>query len=464
MASLPTITPTLLLVDDDVIIAESLEYVLSDEYQVSIAHDREDCIDRLKQMSSPPRLALVDLGLPPDTHKPDEGFAVIDFINEHYPDTRIIVLSGQDDHKYVAGAKKLGAVDFVAKPCDVAELKARLKKQVDHGQPPAEGHQSIDGIIGKSPAIELLRMQIKQLANSPYPVLIQGESGSGKELTAQNLHRYSQRRDKPFLTLNCAAFNGELLESQLFGHARGAFTGAAESKRGFFEEAADGTLFLDEIADLPLDLQAKLLRVLENGEYYRIGETQSRTSRARVLAASNKDLLRAIDQGYFREDLYHRLSVLTLRVPSLKERGDDKLVLLEYFQQQMDSQLIGFTLDEESKALWQAYDFPGNVRELRNIIIRLSAKFPGQTIKSGVLEQEMTGIRSRIGDSNETELFRKNLTGQGFQLNEELKRIEKTYIDLALKESENNMSKAAALLGVNRSTLYGRMDKTGEQQ
>ena len=220
---------------------------------------------------------------------------------------------------------------------------------------------------------------------------------------------------------------------------------------------------LDEIADLPLDLQAKLLRVLENGEYYRIGETQSRTAQARVLAASNKDLLQAIDQGRFREDLYHRLSVLTLRVPNLNERGDDKLVLLEYFQQQMDPQLIGFRLDEDSKALWQAYDFPGNVRELRNIIIRLSAKYPGQTIKPAVLVQEMTGRRSQNGDNNETEVFRKNLNSEGFQLNDELKRIEKAYIDLALKESANNMSKAAALLGVNRSTLYGRMDKTGEQ-
>ena len=463
MSSIPSQAPSLLLVDDDAIIAESLEYVLSDEYRVSIAHDRKDCINRLKQMTSPPHLALVDLGLPPDTHKPDEGFAVIDFINEHYPDTRIIVLSGQDDRKFVAGAKKLGAVDFVAKPCDVAELKARLKKQVDYGRPQAEGHQAIDGIVGHSPAIELLRMQIKQLADSPYPVLIQGESGSGKELTAQNLHRCSQRRDKPFLTLNCAAFNGELLESQLFGHARGAFTGATESKRGFFEEAGNGTLLLDEIADLPLDLQAKLLRVLENGEYYRIGETQSRTAQARVLAASNKDLLQAIDRGRFREDLYHRLSVLTLRVPNLNERGDDKLVLLEYFQQQMDPQLIGFRLDEDSKALWQAYDFPGNVRELRNIIIRLSAKYPGQTIKPAVLVQEMTGRRSQNGDNNETEVFRKNLNSEGFQLNDELKRIEKAYIDLALKESANNMSKAAALLGVNRSTLYGRMDKTGEQ-
>ena len=281
-------------------------------------------------------------------------------------------------------------------------------------------------------------------------------------MAAQNLHSCSQRKAHPFLTLNCAAFNDELLASQLFGHARGAFTGATESKPGFFEEAGQGTLLLDEIADLPIDLQAKLLRVLENGEYYRVGETQPRMSKARVLAASNKNLIEAIDKGLFREDLYHRLSVLSIRVPSVNEREQDKLVLLEFFQQKLDQQLKSFVLDDESKKLWMLYDFPGNVRELRNIIIRLSAKYPGQTIKKSVLEQEMMQLTSRHGDLNEMDVFRKNLKAKGFQLNDELKRIEKEYINLALQESLNNMSKAASMLGVNRSTLYGRMDRTEE--
>lgn len=452
--------PSLLLVDDDSIIAESLEYVLSDEYRVTVAKDREQGMHMLGSMLTPPQLALIDLGLPPDTHKPDEGFALIEYINEHFPTTRVLVLSGQDGKKYVDGAKKLGAVDFVAKPCDVAELKVRLKKQLEIVNHPSLAISSIKGIEGQSPVIELLRMQIKQLADSPYPVLIQGESGSGKELTAQNLHSCSQRAEMPFLTLNCAAFNGELLESQLFGHAKGAFTGATESRKGFFEEVGNGTLFLDEIADLPLDLQAKLLRVLENGEFYRLGETQPRKASARVLAASNKNLLEAIDEGRFREDLFHRLSVLTIHVPSMKDRDGDKVLLLEFFQQQMDQQLIGFTLDDEAKALWQAYDFPGNVRELRNIIIRLSAKYPGQQVKKATLEQEMTAMKSRASDFGEMELFRHNLKTEGFQLNDELKRIEKQYIELALAENQNNMSKAASMLGVNRSTLYGRLDRT----
>ena len=456
--------PTLLLVDDDSIISESLKYVLSDEYDVVLAFDRKDCIRQLNSLLPLPQLALVDLGLPPDTHKPDEGFAVIEYICEHFPATKVIVLSGQDDRKYVDIAKKMGAVDFVAKPCDVAELKARLKKYADSSEQLSRELRPVTGIIGQSPAIELLRMQIKQLADSPYPVLIGGESGSGKELTAQNLHSCSHRSEHPFLTLNCAAFNGELLESQLFGHARGAFTGATESKRGFFEEAGAGTLLLDEIADMPIDLQAKLLRVLENGEYYRLGETHPRTATARVLASSNKDLVTAIKQGLFREDLYHRLSVLTIRVPGVAERSEDKMVLLDYFQTQVGQQIKGFELDDSSRQLWESYNFPGNVRELRNIIIRLSAKYPGQTIKRAALEQELMESPSLGSESDELVVFRKNLNTENFELNNELKRIEKEYINLALQESANNMSKAASMLGVNRSTLYGRLDRNEEEK
>jgi DNA-binding NtrC family response regulator len=452
------VAPALLLVDDDAIIAESLEYILSDEYRVSVAADRTQCIELLKRQAEPPALALVDLGLPPDTHKPDEGFALIEYLHRYYPQTRIVVLSGQDERRHVDSARSLGAVDFIPKPCDVAELKARLKQHLGAVESGAL-NDALTGIVGQSPAIELLRMQVKQLADSPYPVLIEGDSGSGKELAAKYLHEYSSRQGQPFLILNCAAFNGELLESQLFGHARGSFTGAREEKRGFFEEAAEGTLFLDEIADLPLDLQAKLLRVLENGEYYRIGETRPRHAGARVLAASNKSLLDAVDQGEFREDLYHRLSVLSLRVPTLDERGSDKQLLLDYFKQQIDSRLKGFELDDAALALWNDYQFPGNVRELRNIVIRLSAKYPGQTIKAPVLAQEMTAKRARDGKVSENEWLQANLHSDGFQLNDELRRVEQRYIELALKACDNNMSKAAAMLGVNRSTLYGRMER-----
>ncbi len=456
--------PTLLLVDDDAIIADSLEYVLSEEYQVERASDRQSSFALIDKLVDSPSLALVDLGLPPNTHRPDEGLAVIRKISQMHPSTRVLVLSGQDDKQHLFQAKEDGAVDFISKPCDIAEIKVRLKRQIVAGGGEA-GHGDIEGIVGSSEEIELLRQQIRQIADSPYPVLIEGESGSGKEVTARNLHRCSSRKHEPFLTLNCAAFNGELLESQLFGHVKGAFTGATETKKGFFEEVASGTLLLDEIADLPLDLQAKLLRVLEDGEFYRLGETQPRHSSARVLAATNKDIFAAMRNKEFREDLYHRLSVLTVRVPSLNERDGDKLELLDYFIEQVAEQVAPFKLDEAALKLWDAYTFPGNVRELRNIIIRLSAKYPGQTIKPEVLQREMTGLQrhDQAADDHD-DWLRAALNDAGFQLDQLLKSVEKKAIEAAMRVHGGNVSKAAAMLGINRTTLYGRMDRLDDRE
>ena len=456
--------PTLLLVDDDAIIADSLEYVLSEEYQVERASDRPSSFELISKMSDSPTLALVDLGLPPNTHRPDEGLAVIRKISQMHPSTRVLVLSGQDNKKHVFQAKEDGAVDFISKPCDIAEIKVRLKKQIIAGGGDDAGYGDIEGIVGTSEEIELLRQQIRQIADSPYPVLIEGESGSGKEVTARNLHRCSSRKQEPFLTLNCAAFNGELLESQLFGHVKGSFTGATETKKGFFEEVGSGTLLLDEVADLPHDLQAKLLRVLEDGEYYRLGETQPRHSSARVLAATNKDIFAAIRNNEFREDLYHRLSVLTVRVPSLDERNGDKHELLLYYMQQVAEQVAPFKLDDDALKLWNGYTFPGNVRELRNIIIRLSAKYPGQTIKPDVLKREMSGLQRHNGEPNSADWLNQALHDADFQLDRVLKSVEKEAIDLAMREHDGNVSKAAAMLGINRTTLYGRMDRLDDKE
>ncbi len=463
MPKINTNKPTLLLVDDDAIIADSLEYVLSDEYQIERAVDRPSSFETLSKMKESPALALVDLGLPPDTHKPDEGLAVIRKISQMHPSTRVLVLSGQDNKKHVLQAKEDGAVDFIAKPCDIAEIRMRLKKQLEAGGGKA-GESGIEGLIGSSQAIELLRMQIRQLADSPYAVLIEGESGTGKEVTARNLHRCSTRKREPFLTLNCAAFNGDLLESQLFGHTKGSFTGATETKKGFFEEAGSGTLLLDEVADLPLDLQAKLLRVLENGEFYRIGETKPRHASVRVLSATNKELAVVIRNGQFREDLYHRLSVLTVRVPSLHERSGDKVELLDYFKQQASEQILTFQLDDDALSLWNDYTFPGNVRELRNIVIRLSTKYPGQTIKPEVLKLEMTGPMQPGNKTSREDWLRRCLFSEEFQLDQMLKSVEKELVELAMQEHHGNVSKAASMLGVNRTTLYGRMDRFEEEK
>ena len=451
--------PTLLLVDDDAIIADSLEYVLRDEYQIERASDRQTSFDLIDTMPDSPTLALVDLGLPPNTHRPDEGLAVIRKISQMHPSTRVLVLSGQDNKKHVFQAKEDGAVDFISKPCDIAEIKVRLKQQMVAAGGINGDHGDIEGIVGSSREIELLRMQIRQIADSPYPVLIEGESGSGKEIAARNLHRCSSRKLEPFMTLNCAAFNGDLLESHLFGHVKGAFTGATDTRKGFFEEAGSGSLLLDEVADLPLDLQAKLLRVLENGEYYRLGETRPRHASARVLAATNKDIFAAIRQGQFREDLYHRLSVLTVRVPSLDERNGDKLELLEYFMREVAEQVATFKLDDDSLALWNSYTFPGNVRELRNIVIRLSAKYPGQTIKPEVLRREMSAMYPGDDGDDPGEWLERKMREPAFELDQLLKNVEKDAIDLALRRHDGNVSKAAEMLGINRTTLYGRIDR-----
>jgi two-component system nitrogen regulation response regulator GlnG len=268
---------------------------------------------------------------------------------------------------------------------------------------------------------------------------------------------------RPYFSLNCAAISPQLVEPTLFGYVKGAFTGAAANKAGFFEDAADGTLFLDEVGELPLDMQAKLLRVLENGEYQRVGETQRRTARCRVIAATNRDLRRAVREGSFRADLYHRLSVFTLSVPPLRELAEDRLLLLEHFRRQSDRP---FELDGPATERWLRYDFPGNVRELRNIVIRLSAKYPGQRLSAAELEPELdVDIATRDEGRNALvdQALRQLERGGQFDLDQTLKAWERAYIEAALRLTRGNVSQAAKLLGVNRTTLYSRMS-TGEER
>jgi two-component system nitrogen regulation response regulator GlnG len=253
------------------------------------------------------------------------------------------------------------------------------------------------------------------------------------------------------------------VEPTLFGHVKGAFTGAATTKAGFFEDAGDGTLFLDEIGELPLDMQAKLLRVLENGEYQRVGETQRRTARCRVIAATNRDLRRAVREGSFRADLYHRLSVFTLSVPPLRELENDKLLLLEHFRRRSERP---FELDQAATERWLRYHFPGNVRELRNIVIRLSAKYPGQRLSVAELEPELDvdiGTEDGSKDPLVDQALRQLQRGGQFDLDETLKAWERGYIEAALRLTGGNVSQAAKLLGINRTTLYSRMS-SGEEK
>lgn len=456
--------PSLLLVDDDPLISESLAFVLKDSFTVYAVSTREEAKRLLYTLPVKPNLALIDLGLPPNPHSPDEGFLLVSELLTFNPAIKILILSGQDSLENVRHALTLGAVDFIPKPCDMNLLKARLKHQVmilEAEQHKPQAKQKECGLIGQSTAMEMLRAQIKQFANSPFSVLIQGESGTGKELVAQCLHSQSQRAEAPCLIVNCAAFTSELLEAQLFGHAKGAFTGANIARSGFFEEANQGSLILDEIGEMPLQLQSKLLRVLENGEYYRLGETKVRQSNARIIAASNRDLRDEVMKGDFRGDLYHRLTVLTIKVPALHERDDDKFLLLKHFQDFYADMGTLFQLDEDAKTCWKGYHFPGNVRELRNIVIRLGAKYANQLINKALLQEELeTPMTSdRIKDMDSDQTITQQLSQGNFSLDEVLLEWERRYINAALKLSQANLSQAARFLGINRTTLYSKMQR-----
>jgi DNA-binding NtrC family response regulator len=443
----PREKPALLVVDDDPLIADTLAFALGTEYAVYTCESRAHAIELVRQLAAPPPLALVDLGLPPAPHAPDEGFRLIADLLAHSPKMKIFVLSGQNDAANARHARALGAWEFVAKPADAASLARALARGL--AAPSAEDAD----FVGASPALAKLKSQIAQFAAAPYPVLIEGESGSGKELAAARLHRLSPRAGRPYLSLNCAAISPQLVEPTLFGHVKGAFTGAAATKAGFFEDADEGSLFLDEIGELPLDMQAKLLRVLENGEYQRVGETQRRTARCRVIAATNRDLRRAVREGAFRADLYHRLSVFTLSVPPLRELDQDKLLLLDHFRK--DS----FEFDDGARARWLRYDFPGNVRELRNIVLRLGAKYPGQRLSVAELEPELD-VESEVKDKSGIleQALRQLERGAPFDLDQTLKAWERAYIEAALRLTHGNVTQAAKLLGINRTTLYSRME------
>lgn len=465
-ASIETNT-SLLLVDDDPLILEGLGFVLRKQYKLITADSRQHAIDNINRHETIPSLALIDLGLPPYPHKPDEGFTLIRELLSLQPNMKVLVLSGQDNDVNIQHALSIGAVDFIAKPAEPDLLLARLQ----HHQRLHEIDQQRDAqkavpIIGDSVSMQMVNDQISQFADSPFPVLIEGDSGTGKELVARALHDNSIRRDEPYLAINCAAIAPDLLEAQLFGHAKGAFTGAAHEHKGFFIEVGKGTLFLDEIGELPIALQSKLLRVIESGEFYRIGETKELRSEARIVAATNKNLAGEISAGNFRNDLYHRLSILNIKLPALNQRGDDVFLLLNAFIESYSETVSPFVLDDGARELWQQYDYPGNVRELRNIVIRLGTKYPGQSVNKEQLSSELeTQLSANALVDNETsvsdEMITKQIKAGDFDLDKLIDEIESRSIRIALEMNGNNVSKAAKSLKINRTTLYSRVQKLG---
>jgi DNA-binding NtrC family response regulator len=465
--------PDLLIVDDDPLITDTLNFVLSRDFSVYVADSRTQVKSLLRQLERAPELALIDLGLPPTPHRPDEGFRLISELVAYSPGIKIVVLSGQSDETNARHARTLGAIEFVAKPAEPETLKNLLKRSLEIRD--AElGAAADSGMIGKSPPVDKLRQQVAQFADAPFPVLIEGESGSGKELVAKSLHLTSTRSSRPFLALNCAAISPTLVEPTLFGYAKGSFTGATTARSGYFEDAKDSTLFLDEIGELPHELQAKLLRVLENGEYQRVGETQSRVSNARVIAATNRDLRQEVRNNRFRPDLYHRLSVFTIDVPPLRELGDDRRLLLDHYREfyARQARLEPFEFDAAAAQIWLEYGFPGNVRELRNIVIRLTTKHSGKKVTPEQLraeldmenlDVELPGLAAGQDFKSILDSARRHLQLQkNFNLDETLAEWERGYVEAALMITQGNLTQAAKLLGIHRTTLYSRMQNYGD--
>jgi len=455
------IKPALLIVDDDALILDSLSYILDDAFEVRTANSRLSAMALLREGNFAPQLALIDLGLPPLPDQPTEGFKLVGDLLAFSPLIRILVLSGQNEESNARRARALGAQALVPKPCSPQQLLELLNQQLASNRDAVYQHDDATGsLIGESLPMRKLKGQIDLYASSTFPALIEGPSGSGKERVAEALHQLSPRATLPFIALNCAAISPNLVEATLFGHAKGAFTGAVVAKAGYFEDAGEGTLFLDEIGELPLDLQPKLLRVLENGAFQRVGETVTRQSQARIVAATNRDLRTEVKTGRFRADLFHRLAVFSIAVPSVKECGDDKLRLMAHFCHYYAKQhgTEAFSLDESAKKAWLEYHFPGNVRELKNIVIRLLAKHAGYTITAADLKEEFDA--SALVDEH-TNVFNplQDITNSAlFRLDTKLAELELKYIDAAITIAAGNMSQAARILGLSRSTLYSRLD------
>lgn len=436
-----TAKPTLLIVDDDDLILELLLDEFKDGYDVIGVGSRTEVAPALRQLRQPPEVALVDLGLPPKPSSPREGLVLIKELLAAAPDCAVIVISGQSEDDNARLARTYGALDFIAKPCDAEQIKAAIHKV----QAAAAAGRGVEGLQGESAAMARLQLQISQFGPAPHPVLLEGESGTGKELVARALHR-NAGRDGGFIAINCAAIPEQLFEAALFGAKRGAYTGAVSDSEGHIAAAAGGTLFLDEIGDMAPATQPKLLRVLEDGEYYRVGDAKPRRGEVRVIAATNRPLRDRIDSGAFREDLYHRLSVLTIRTPALRELGDDRLLLLDSMAAAAarNAGAQPFALTAAARELWRRYDFPGNVRELRNIVLRLQVLFPGAEVGPDALAAEFLYQPAEAED-------------KGAKLTELLRRDARRHAAAAMADCGSEIQ-AAKRLGISARKLGELLD------
>jgi len=441
----------LLIVEDDPGLQSQLRWCF-DGYEVLLAEDRNSALAELRR-SEPPVVTL-DLGLPPDPANVSEGLAALEQILELSPETKVIVVTGNDDRENAIRAVGMGAYDFYQKPVDADVLRLIVDRaykvhelEQENRKLMSQGNNSIlEGIIATGPEmIEVCRM-VEKVAPSEVSVLVLGESGTGKELLARALHELNPRRKGKFVAINCAAIPDNLLESELFGYEKGAFTGAAKQTRGKFEYADGGTLFLDEIGDLPMPLQAKLLRFLQERVLERVGGREEIPVDVRIVCATHRDVSALIKDEIFREDLYYRIGEVTIKVPPLRERSGDATVLAHSFLQRYADQyrksLRGFT--EGALAAIDAFAWPGNARELENRVKRATVMAEGKLITAADLDLEEA-----------------NAQALPLNLKQVREEAEKSAISKALGVADGNVSQAADLLGVTRPTLYSLTTKYG---
>ncbi|QPD04721.1 MAG: Nitrogen assimilation regulatory protein NtrX [Candidatus Nitrospira kreftii] len=449
---------SILIVDDEEAIRTSLRSILEDEgYEVAVAATGAEALKIYG--TDPPDLMILDIWMPEM-----DGLETLRRVKEFVPATQVMMISGHGSIETAVKAIKLGAYDYIEKPLSLENVTLRVKHALEQYRLAQENRslrtkvQQKFELVGHSPTMQRLRELIQTAGPTNSRVLIGGENGTGKELVARAIHMHSTRSDHPFVAVNCAAIPETLIESELFGHEKGSFTGATSMKRGQFEQADGGTLFLDEIGDMSLSTQAKVLRALQEQQFTRVGGTKLMKVDVRVLAASNKDLEKEIGNGHFREDLFYRLNVVPIVVPPLRERREDIPALVQHFMK-IHSEEQGLRMKEvspEAMAVLQQYDWPGNIRELRNLIERLMIMVPGYVIEGSQAAMSLQGrttgaVAVAVPSSNP--LLAKSYDS----LRDARNAFEKEYISRKLREHHWNISRTAEDLKIERSHLHRKI-------
>ena len=446
--------PRLLIVDDDEAIRTQTKWALGQDYDVCFAEDRRSAVEAFE--ANPPAVTLLDLGLPPRPNECDEGMAALSDILAIDSTAKVIIISGQSEKQNAIQAVGAGAYDFLCKPVQMEELKLLLRRCIHVVELETEYRQLqqsqrsevFEHMLGASPQMQAVFAFIRKVAGTNAPVLLLGESGTGKEMAAAAIHRRSRRKDGPFVAINCNAIAENLLESELFGHEKGAFTGAHVQRKGLLETASGGTLFLDEIGELPPAIQVKLLRFLQEQRLQRVGGRQEIQVDTRLVAATNGDLKALINGGKFREDLYFRLAVVTIRLLPLRERGEDIVFLAGEFLQRYSSQdgRPKMVFAPDAMRAMGRYSWPGNVRELQN------------RVKRGVIMASGTRVSAK---DLELDQGKDLAASSATTLKQAREDVERELVEQALKRNSGKITSAAADLGISRPTLYELMEKLG---